>query len=43
VNRVINNPDQVVEDSLKGYLAAHPELLAPTDHPRRGYAREALG
>jgi len=34
VNRVINNPDQVVEDSLKGYLAAHPELLAPTDHPR---------
>ncbi len=34
MNRVINNPDQVVEDSLKGYLAAHPELLAPTDHPR---------
>ena len=34
MNRVINDPDQVVEDSLKGYLAVHPDLLASTDHPR---------
>ena len=34
MNRVINDPDQVVEDSLKGYLAAHPDLLAATGHPR---------
>jgi len=34
VNRVINDPDRVVEDSLQGYLAAHPDLLAATEHPR---------
>lgn len=34
MNRVINDPDQVVEDSLKGYLAAHPDLLTATGHPR---------
>ena len=34
MNRVINDPDQVVEDALKGYLAAHPDLLATTENPR---------
>ncbi len=34
MNRVIDDPDLVVEGSLKGYLAAHPDLLAATDHPR---------
>ena len=34
MNRVINDPDQVTEDSLVGVLAAHPDLLAATDHPR---------
>jgi len=34
LNRVIGHPDQVVEDSLQGFLAAHPDLLAPTAHPR---------
>ncbi len=34
MNRIINDPDQVVEDALKGYLAAYPDLLAATDHPR---------
>ncbi len=28
MNRVINNPDLVVEDMLEGILAAHPELTA---------------
>ena len=26
MNRIINNPDLVVEDMLVGILAAHPEL-----------------
>ncbi len=34
MNRIINDPDQVVEDALKGYLRAHPDLLAATDNPR---------
>jgi len=34
MNRVINNPEQVVEDSLRGYLAACPDLLEATAHPR---------
>jgi len=34
VNRIINDPDGVVEDSLRGFLAAHPDLFAATDHPR---------
>ena len=34
MNRVINNPDEVVEDSLRGYLAACPSLLQATAHPR---------
>ncbi len=34
MRRVINDPDQIVEDALRGYVAAHPALLAATDHPR---------
>ncbi len=34
MNRVINDPEQVVEDSLRGYLAACPDLLQATAHPR---------
>jgi len=34
MNRVINNPDQVVEDMLKGWLAAHAGQVAGTDNPR---------
>ena len=34
MNRVINNPDRVVEDMLLGILAAHPELTAMPDNPR---------
>lgn len=33
MNRVINDPDQVVEDMLRGLLAAHPELKT-TANPR---------
>ncbi|AJY38266.1 dihydroxyacetone kinase subunit DhaK (plasmid) [Burkholderia humptydooensis] len=34
MNRVINNPDLVVEDMLRGILAAHPELHAAPGNPR---------
>ena len=34
MNRVINNPDLVVEDMLRGILAAHPELRAAAENPR---------
>lgn len=34
MNRVINNPDLVVEDMLKGYLVAHRDTIAGTDNPR---------
>src|SRR2546427_10688078 len=34
MNRVINNPDMVVEDMLRGILAAHPELIVAPENPR---------
>ncbi len=34
MNRVINNPDMVVEDMLTGLLCAHPELVSENDNPR---------
>lgn len=34
MNRIINDPDDVVEDALAGLKAAHPDLLAGTAHPR---------
>ncbi len=34
MNRVINNPDLVVEDMLRGWLVAHADQVLPTDNPR---------
>ena len=34
MNRVINDPDQVVEDMLRGILVAHPELRQYESNPR---------
>ncbi len=34
MNRVIDHPDEVVEGSLRGYLAAYPTLLQATAHSR---------
>ena len=34
MNRIINDPDDVVEDALAGFKLAHPDLLAGTAHPR---------
>ncbi len=34
MNRVINDPDLVVEDMLRGWLLAHHDSIAATDNPR---------
>ena len=34
MQRIINDPDQVVEDYLKGYVKAHPDYIANTANPR---------
>jgi len=34
MKRIINNPDLVVEDMLKGFIRAHNDLVMPTDNPR---------
>ena len=34
MQRIINNPDQVVEDMLNGYIKAHADLVVPTSNPR---------
>jgi len=34
MQRIINNPDEVVEDMLKGFVACHSDIIAPTDNPR---------
>jgi dihydroxyacetone kinase-like protein len=34
MNRIINDPDLVVEDAVRGYLRAHGDLLAATGNPR---------
>lgn len=34
MNRVINDPDHVVEDMLRGILVAHPELRQYETNPR---------
>jgi dihydroxyacetone kinase len=34
MNRIINNPDQVVEDMLQGYLKAHAGEVSATANPR---------
>ena len=34
MNRVINNPDLVVEDMLRGWLLAHADSVCATDNPR---------
>ena len=34
MQRIINNPDLVVEDMLKGFAKAHPDIIATTSNPR---------
>ncbi len=34
MQRIINDPDNVVEDMLKGYVKNHSDLVSSTDNPR---------
>ncbi|MFZ4834388.1 dihydroxyacetone kinase subunit DhaK [Rouxiella sp. Mn2063] len=34
MNRIINDPDHVVEDAIQGYLKAYPQYFSPTDNAR---------
>ena len=34
MQRIINIPDMVVEDMLKGFVKAHSDLVKPTENPR---------
>ena len=34
MQRIINIPDMVVEDMLKGFVKAHSDLVEPTENPR---------
>ncbi len=34
MQRLINDPNLVVDDMLKGFVLAHPDLIATTDNPR---------
>ena len=34
MQRFINDPNQVVDDMLAGFVAASPDLVATTDNPR---------
>jgi dihydroxyacetone kinase-like protein len=34
VNRIINDPEQVADEAIRGVLMAYPDILSATDHPR---------
>ncbi len=34
VNRIINDPEQVADEAIRGVLLAYPDILASTGHPR---------
>ena len=34
MQRIINNPDMVVEDMLKGFVKAHEDIVSATENPR---------
>jgi len=34
VQRILNDPNDVVDDMLKGFLRAHRDIVSPTDNPR---------
>ncbi|MDR0998500.1 MAG: dihydroxyacetone kinase subunit DhaK [Treponema sp.] len=34
MQRILNNPDDIVDEMLKGFVRAHPDIVARTDNPR---------
>ncbi len=41
MQRFVNNPDEVVEDTVKGFVKAHSDILRLADNPRVVVARNA--
>lgn len=41
MQRIINDPNLIVEDMLKGFLKAHRDILSPTEHKRVVKYKEA--
>lgn len=42
MQRIINDPDNVAEDMLEGFLKTHNDLLSKTDNPRTIKYKKAL-
>ena len=34
MQRILNNPDDIVDEMLRGFVKAHPDIVAVTDNPR---------
>lgn len=34
MQRILNNPDFIVDEMLKGFVKAHPDIVQATEHPR---------
>jgi dihydroxyacetone kinase-like protein len=34
MQRIVNNPDDIVDEMLRGFVKAHPDIVAVTDNPR---------
>jgi dihydroxyacetone kinase-like protein len=34
MQRILNNPDDIVDEMLKGFVKAHGDIVAPTNNPR---------
>lgn len=41
MQRILNHPDDIVDEMLKGFLKAHSEIVKPTEHPRVVKARKS--
>lgn len=34
MQRILNNPDDIVDEMLEGFFKAHPDLVERTENPR---------
>ena len=34
MQRILNDPDCIVDEMLQGFLKVHPDIVAPTENPR---------
>ncbi len=42
MQRFINNPDEVVEDTVRGFVKAHSDIIRLAENPRVAAAKDAL-